>query len=187
MIKTFPLLKLLFNKSTFLLIPASLFLWYSVDSFYSYRMRETQLIPHLGKIIFLDTLTAKSKEDTRIYGKGSTLIVRIDKESETLFNLNVIPNSKKTKYLLSNIKTGDSVNIFTQPRLFDGTFVRNKSTRIEKLTKGNKLIIPFNSTISDQVNFNFLTFSLIISILFLILYFYKVIRKWKKLSVERSL
>jgi hypothetical protein len=150
-------------------------------------VRETQLMPHVGKIVFLDTLTAKSKEDIRIYGKGSTLIVRIDKEPETLFNLNVISNSRKTKYLLSNIKIGDTVNIFTRPQLFDGTFVRNKSTRIEKLTKGNKLIIPFNSTISDQVNFNFLIFSLIISILFLILYFYKVTRKWRKLSVEHSL
>lgn len=87
---------------------------------------------------------------------------------------------------MSNIKLGEIVTVYTQPLLFDETFVRNKSTRIAKLTKGNKVIIPFDSTISDQVNFNFLIFSLITSVSFLILYFYKVTRRWRKLSSKNS-
>lgn len=163
-----------------------MFLWYSADSFYSYKISEAQLIPHKGKIIFLDTLSTKIKEDIRNYGKGSVLIVRIDKEPTITFHLNIFPNSRKTEYLLSNIKIGEIVAVYTQPILLDETFVRKKSTTIAKLSTDSKVIVPFDSRISDQVNLNFIICGLIASALFLILYFHKITRRWKKLSYENK-
>lgn len=172
--------ELLFNKSTFLLVPTFLFLWYSADSFYSYKISEAQLIPHKGKIVFLDTISAKTKKDIHRYGKGSASIIRIDKEPAITFYLNIYPNSRRTEYLLSNIKMGEIVAVYTQPLLFDGTFVREKSTIIAKLSTGSKVIVPFDSTISDQVNLNFMVFSLVGFFLFFGLYVFKIFSIWKK-------
>lgn len=161
------LFKLLFHWQSLILLPAFYFLSFTVISVFEYNIQEEDLIPHSGKVVFIDTFNAINQKDRLKYGKGHSLILKIDSEPKSIFKIGFTPKSTYFNFIRSQVNLNDTITIFSNPRILGA----RESDIIEKLLKGESVIVRYSENISKRVATTFLMISFPLFAGFFILYF----------------
>jgi len=157
--------RILFHKQAFLLIPIFIFFRNSADVFYSYMLKEDDLVAHSGMISFMGIpMPDRIKNDA----KYESIKIRISSEPTITYELPVANAPQVQRYFIS----GDEITFYTEKR-FPIFFVKSSiETIIVKVMKGDKVIINHFKTYK-KVSFNMMLFHFTLLLLFLFLYMYK--------------
>lgn len=168
--------KLVFHSQTLLILPALLFLWYAFDIYSGNNITESDLIPHSGQLGTMDTVNANPKKELGYRGSNVNYFrFKINTEPNTTFFMVTGPRYSNYHLVTSRLAIGDTVTIFTSPQV--SAKFKNTPKRIEKLMKGDDVIVNYKSLYTRKNHFG-LYINLIISLFFFILYFIKVRRRY---------
>lgn len=168
--------KLVFHSQTLLILPALLFLWYAYDINSGNNITESDLIPHSGQLVNLDTVNANPKTELGYRGLTANYFrFKINSEPNTMFFMVTGPRYSNYHVVTSRLAIGDTVTIFTSPQV--SARFTNRHKRIEKLKKGNDVIVNYKSLYTRKNHFG-LYINLIISLFFFILYGVKIRRRY---------
>lgn len=160
-----------------LIIPIAYLLSFLIILMPSLFINETDLIPHKGRVTLLKSVNAVEKQARQKYGKGHSLILKIDTEPKRMFVLGTIPNSRYEKIILSKIKLGDTIIISTVPELFE-----RKRINVSKIQKNKQIITPYYGDRYKKSGARFLSFIFLIFALLSIVYFLLLRRRYLKLT-----
>ena len=161
-----------------LIIPIAYLLSFLIILVPSLFINEIDLIPHKGRVTLLKSVNAVEKQARQKYGKGHSLILKIDTEPERMFVLGTIPNSGYEKIILSKIKLGDTIIISTNPEVF-----KHEKTNVSKILKNKEIITPYYGDRYKKSGAKFLSFIFLIFALFSVVYFLLLRRRYLKLTV----
>jgi hypothetical protein len=158
------IVRLVFLKETMILVFGLVWLWFSislyVDSNYSVR----DLKPHNGEIESLDSSVIRIKDKPFFKEITKQLQVTLLSDLKTY----TIETTGNFGEIISKISVGDSVTIYTKPKLW-GIFGLKKATIINHMTKNNEIIIDYSSYKRSISGLFYLTlsFSLILIVVYI--------------------
>lgn len=162
----------IFHIQSLLLIPVLLFLWYTINAFYGYTITERDLISHTGNLIRNDTVYVGDSKAVRTRTNGYYIRLGLDTEPSRLFRLFYTPHRY---HVLTRLKRGDRVTIFTEPELF----ARNRrEVTIMKLVSGERVIMEY-SKLSHRISSTLLLIFLPLFLGFFLLYFFTARRRFR--------
>jgi hypothetical protein len=161
------ILRLIFLKETVLLIFGLVWLWFSVGLYVDGTYTIKDLKPHNGVIEGLDSVIIRVKDKPLF--KEVTKQLRLQLSSDN--NVYTLQTTENFGYLVSKVNIGDSVTVFTKPKLW-GIFGLKKAYDINHLTKDKEVVIDYTTYKSSLSGLFYLT--LIFSLVLLVVYVVKL-------------
>jgi hypothetical protein len=157
------ILRLIFLDETFILIFGLVSLWFSVSLYVDEHYTIQDLKPHNGAVEKMDSAIIRVKN--KPFFKEVTKQLRVQLSSG--YDLYTLETTEHFGNVLSKVAIGDSVTVFTKPRLW-GIFGLKKTSVINHLTKDKEVVVDYAQYKSSISGLFYLTS--IFSIALLILY-----------------
>lgn len=157
--------QILFHKQALLLIPILIFLRNSADLFYSYMLKENDLVTHSGRISFIGI---QPPDSIKKGAKYESIKIKISSEPTVTYELPGANAPEVHRYF----KSGDEITFYTEKRFALAFSKSSAETTIIKAIRDNKVIINHFKTYK-KVSFNMMLFHLTLFSVFLFLYIYK--------------
>ncbi len=164
-------IKLIFHKDTIAFIASMVFVWFTISLIADENYEQNNLTRHTGYLVKIDSGVTKNKN--KLLFKETTKMLLLKLNTEQVYFTSISTNS--FGYITSKIATGDSVIIFTKPKLW-GIFGLKKSNDISQLTKGKVTVIDFKKY--KQSISGLFVLTLIPAIVFLIVYYIRTRKRW---------
>lgn len=161
----------IFHSQSLLLIPAIFFLWQAFTALYGYSLNGKDLISHTGNLIHIDTVFVGTPKAIKTHTNGLFINLALDSKPSQLFRT---VYSHVHYYVLSRLKRGEKVTVFTEPRLLNN---RRRAETIVKLTTSSGRVVIDYSKLGHQVSFNLFLIYLSLLLPFFLLYFFKAKRR----------
>ncbi len=162
---------LIFHKDTIALFVSLFFLWFTISLLADTSIDKNDLLPQVGTIVQIDSVVTVVKDKPLFKEITKELQVTLDVDSKYFTSLTTTNFGNIT----SHITLGDTVTIFTKPRLWR-IFGLKKINAINHLTKGDTIVIDFAKYQMSISGFSVLT--LIGSIVFFIFYYVRTRRRY---------
>ena len=161
------LIRLIFLKETILLLFGIVWLWFSIGLYVDSNYTINNLKPHTGVIEALDSSIVKVKNKPLFKEITRELQIILSKDN----NVYTFETTENLGNIVSKINIGDSVTIYTKPKLW-GVFGLKKASAINHLTRNKEVVIDY-ATYKDSISGIFYL-TLIFSIILLIAYTLKL-------------
>ena len=107
--------KLIFQRDIFLLVGSFVCAWFSISLLVDLNTKITDLIPHTGKVILIDSVITKVIDKPLFKQITRELRLKINTEPQYFTSITTVSFNDVT----SKIKMGDTVTIFTKPKLLN--------------------------------------------------------------------
>ena len=159
--------RLILIKETIILLFGFVWLWFSIGLYVDSNYSIANLKPHHGLIEGIDSSVVKVKSKPLFKEITQELQINLSTDN-SIYTLQTTGNFSN---IVSKIDVGDSVTIFTKPKLW-GVFGLKKASVINHLTKGKEVVLDYRTYKSSISALFYLT--LIFSIIFFIVYIVKL-------------
>ena len=148
-----------------ILVFALAWLWFSIGLYVDSHYSINDLKPHIGKIERLNSSILRVKRKLLYKQIIKQLKVTLSSDPGTY----TVETTKNFGEILSKISVGDSVTVFTKPKLW-GIFGLKKATIINHLIKNGEVVIDYSLFKKSISGFFYptLIFSLILLIVYIV-------------------
>lgn len=137
------LIKFLYHKSSLALVGSLLFLWTSIGLFHDTNLSEEDLIPHVGTVVIIDSVSTLAGGRATIAGEKSFLLrLMIHTEPNIIFSATPLKKYGDFNFITTKVNLGDQVTIFTKPRLWK-IFGLKRANDISQLVNKEEVIISY--------------------------------------------
>jgi hypothetical protein len=163
--KVLKILRLIFLKETAILIFGLVWLWFSIGLYVDGNYSVGDLKPHNGTIERLDSVIVSVKDKPLFKEVTKQLQLQLSADNK-VYTLETTGNFGN---VVSKIGIGDSVTVFTKPKLW-GIFGLKKASVINHLTKDKEVVIDY-ATYKRSISGLFyltLTFSLVLLVVYIV-------------------
>jgi len=159
------IIRLIFIKETLFLIFGLVWLWFSISLYLDSNYSVANLKPHFGQIERLDSSIVRVKDKPFFKEVTKQLQVTLSYD----FNTYTIETTEHFGEIVSKISVGDSVTVFTKPKLW-GIFGLKKATIINHLTKNDEVVIDYSLYKQSISGLFYLTsiFSLVLLLIYIV-------------------
>lgn len=162
---------LIIHKDSFMLVFSLVFLWFSISLYVDSSFKISNMINHTGRVEHITNVITKVKN--KLFFKETTRELQLKLNTEEDYFTSI--TTKSFKNIVSGIKVGDTVTIFTKPKIW-GIFGLKRTRDISQLTKNGTIVINY-ATYKRRISGLFiLTF--IFSFILFIVYFVRINKRY---------